>query len=86
MAQIHYKCIACGSMRDPGAFGIDANGYDPAAQLPVAQVAIRYLQGYRKISWERHPLSVDDAKALRARYAAAVAQLDAEIAEAEAAT
>jgi hypothetical protein len=69
-------------MRKPVFFGIGPDGYDPSAPIPDAHVGVQEIGGRGRCSWDRRPLSLEDAQALRARYAAVVAQLDAEIAEA----
>lgn len=73
--------MACGTMRNVGAFGINEDGL-VANEVYDGHVGIQNIGGRGKCRWDRVPLSLDDARALRARYAAVVAQLDAEIAEA----
>lgn len=78
----YFKCMACGAMRRPAAFGIDDEGDLVADEVYEGQVGYQEIGGRGQCHWERHPLSIDDARTLRERYAAVVAQLDAEIAEA----
>lgn len=74
----HVRCPGCGSVRDLGALGLDADGnYDPAAAPTYApEVMIRQVHGYKNIQWSRTPLSERAARGLRDRLRAVLAQLD----------
>lgn len=81
---IHYTCGACGTTKATACFGITSDGYNAAAPLPESKVAVRiHAHGARHVQWEHHPLNLEDARALQARYKAVLAKLEAEIAEAE---
>lgn len=79
----HYKCLACGTPRPIHCFGIDTEGLD-GSPLYESGVAVQEIGGRGQCKWTSYPLSIEDAVALRMRYAQAVEQLDAEIAAAQA--
>ena len=80
------RCPGCGGSRHCKHFGINEDGeFDPEL-VPAHEIEriVRAMEGRGRIRVvERGAVSLTQAKAMRASMMAAVARLDAEIAEAE---
>lgn len=81
------RCPACGSLREPRAFGIDNESGEPVEDdpLPEPAGALCHYNGGRgsphAVQWEFIRLPRRLAIPLRARLAAALHKLDAYISE-----
>ena len=76
----HIRCICCGSLRLPNAFGIDDHGqYDPQSPPYPSGISIQTIGGRGRCAWEHHPIPVDLAKELYARLVSALELLHGDI-------
>jgi hypothetical protein len=88
MSQVQKLCCpACGSPRKLIRFGITEEGFD-AAQFPAYNLALRIdtMGGRGNLEVELQPMPLPTARALRESLNEALARLNAEIDEAEAAS
>jgi hypothetical protein len=77
----HLRCLACGSLRMPAAFGIEDDARYAGDYAPVyeAELAVQTIGGRGRCSWAGQSLPMPFAEALRDRLKQALAQLELEI-------
>lgn len=80
---VRIQCLACGMQSIPGKLGIRDGEYVPEGAPEYEGLLSTYEIRGRIGPWHREPMPLDYARAMRDRLADVLAQLEAQIADAE---